>query len=100
MAVGASRISWEPSNAKPKNSPSLQRPVDILEVNNSKAKVQTSKVSFISESMVIILIGYVLGIILPTRGGSVVSWAIGDVGVEEEGLGKRTEQGPVCCDFP
>ncbi|CAK9085375.1 Sodium/hydrogen exchanger 8 (Na(+)/H(+) exchanger 8) (NHE-8) (Solute carrier family 9 member 8) [Durusdinium trenchii] len=36
--------------------------------------------------MVIILIGYVLGIILPTRGGSVVSWAIGDVGVEEEGL--------------
>ncbi|CAK9031759.1 unnamed protein product [Durusdinium trenchii] len=44
------------------------------------------EVSFISESMVIILIGYVLGIILPTRGGSVVSWAIGDVGVEEEGL--------------
>lgn len=36
--------------------------------------------------MVIIILGYLLGIILPTRGGSVIAWAIGDVGVEEEGL--------------
>lgn len=45
-----------------------------------------AQVSILSESMVIIVIGYLLGIILPTRGGSVISWAIGDVGVEAEGL--------------
>lgn len=44
------------------------------------------EVSVLSESMVIIILGYLLGIILPTRGGSVIAWAIGDVGVEEEGL--------------
>eukprot|EP00435_Cladocopium_sp_Y103_P017689 s2598_g4.t1 len=44
------------------------------------------EVSVLSESMVIIIIGYLLGIILPTHGGSVIAWAIGDVGVEEEGL--------------
>ena len=42
--------------------------------------------SVLSESMVIIIIGYLLGIILPTHGGSIIAWAIGDVGVEEEGL--------------
>lgn len=44
------------------------------------------EVSVLSESMVIIIIGYLLGIILPTHGGSIIAWAIGDVGVEEEGL--------------
>ena len=44
------------------------------------------QVSVLSESMVIIIIGYLLGVILPTHGGSVIAWAIGDVGVEEEGL--------------
>ena len=48
--------------------------------------VTTGQVSVLSESMVIIVIGYLLGIILPTHGGSVIAWAIGDVGVEEEGL--------------
>lgn len=47
---------------------------------------EVCQVSVLSESMVIIIIGYLLGIILPTRGGSIIAWAIGDVGVEEEGL--------------
>ena len=45
-----------------------------------------SEVSVLSESMLIIFIGFVLGLILPTRGGSVIAWAVGAVGVEEEGL--------------
>ena len=36
--------------------------------------------------MLIIFIGFVLGLILPTGGGSVIAWAVGAVGVEEEGL--------------
>ena len=47
---------------------------------------EVCQVSVLSESMVIIIIGYLLGIILPTHGGSIIAWAIGDVGVEEEGL--------------
>lgn len=43
------------------------------------------QVSIISESIVIILIGFLLGVVLPTD-GSFFSWKTGNVGVEEEGL--------------
>ncbi|CAJ1335681.1 unnamed protein product [Effrenium voratum] len=43
------------------------------------------EVSIFSESMLIICIGYLLGKLLPTN-GSILGWAVSDVGVEEEGL--------------
>eukprot|EP00439_Symbiodinium_sp_Y106_P056986 s1816_g8.t1 len=43
------------------------------------------EVSIISESSVIILIGFLLGLALPTD-GSVLCWAMGSVDVETEGL--------------
>lgn len=57
-----------------------------MEAKNTGTPLNRPEVSVLSESMVIIVIGFLLGLILPTRGGSVFSWAVGAVGVEEEGL--------------
>ena len=43
------------------------------------------QVSIISESSVIILVGFLLGTVLPTD-GSILCWAMGTVDVETEGL--------------